>query len=757
MTVLGEGQWTPAPWINVSPTRASASRSRSRAPGYTWSVNSRENQLTPWSNDPVSDPPGEAIYVRDEETGELWGPTRAADPRGRVALRRPARAGLQPLRAHLARHRARAAAVRARSTTRSRSRGSTIENRSGQARRLSVTAYVEWVLGASRSADGAVSSSPRSTRPPGRCWRATPGTPTSRAASRSPTSAARQTAWTGRPRGVPRPQRHARPSRGARARRPRSSGRVGAGLDPCAALQAASSWPPGAPGRDRLPARPGRHRWRRRARSSRATAPRIVDARPDGRRRRSGTTSLGAVQVKTPDRVHGPAAEPLAALPDARLPRLGALGLLPGGRRLRLPRPAPGRDGARRSRGARSRASTCCAPRPGSSSRATSSTGGIRRPARGVRTRISDDLAVAALRGHATTSRSPATRPCSTRWCRSSRARRSRPGRTSRTSSPARPTRRGTLFEHCARALDRSLAVGAPRPAADGHRRLERRHEPRRARGRGRERLARLVPARDPLGVRAVWPRRAASTRAPSAGARHVGALKTALERDAWDGDWYRRAYFDDGTPLGSAVERRVPHRLDRPVLGGHLGRGATRRARARAMAAVEEYLVRRGDGLVLLFTPPFDRTPLDPGYIKGYLPGVRENGGQYTHAAIWAVIAFAALGDGDQAGELFAILNPINHTSTPRGRPPLQGRALRGRRRRLRRAAARRARRLDLVHRLGRLDVPRRHRVDPRLPPARRDALSRPVHPARVAAASRSRSATTPRATRSRSRTRRA
>ena len=88
----------------------------------------------------------------------------------------------------------------------------------------------------------------------------------------------------------------------------------------------------------------------------------------------------------------------------------------------------------------------------------------------------------------------------------------------------------------------------------------------------------------------------------------------------------------------------------------------------ARAMAAVEEYLVRRGQELVLLFTPPFDRAPLDPGYIKGYPPGVRENGGQYTHAAIWSVMAFAALGDGDKANELFSILNPINRASTRAG-----------------------------------------------------------------------------------------
>ena len=84
-------------------------------------------------------------------------------------------------------------------------------------------------------------------------------------------------------------------------------------------------------------------------------------------------------------------------------------------------------------------------------------------------------------------------------------------------------------------------------------------------------------------------------------------------------------------------------------------------------MAAVDEYLVRRDDGLVLLFTPPFDQTPLDPGYIKGYPPGIRENGGQYTHAAIWSMIAFAMLGDGDKAGELFSILNPINHVEHAR------------------------------------------------------------------------------------------
>ena len=94
----------------------------------------------------------------------------------------------------------------------------------------------------------------------------------------------------------------------------------------------------------------------------------------------------------------------------------------------------------------------------------------------------------------------------------------------------------------------------------------------------------------------------------------------------------------------------------------------------ARAMAAVDQHLVRRPDGLILLLTPPFDQTPHDPGYIKGYVPGIRENGGQYTHAAIWALIAFASLGEGDKAGELFRMLNPINRTSSRAGVAAIQG-----------------------------------------------------------------------------------
>jgi cyclic beta-1,2-glucan synthetase len=231
---------------------------------------------------------------------------------------------------------------------------------------------------------------------------------------------------------------------------------------------------------------------------------------------------------------------------------------------------------------------------------------------------------------------------------------------------PTVSAERGTLFEHCARALDRSLSVGAhglPLMGTgdwnDGMNRVG-------PEGRGESvwlgwflhatlwEFARLADARGE-------PTRADTWR------NHVRTLKASLERHAWDGDWYRRAYFDDGTPLGSIASPEC--RIDSIAQSWGVISGAAEPARAaRAMAAVEEYLVRRDQELILLFTPPFDRSPIDPGYIKGYPPGVRENGGQYTHAAIWTVMAFAALGDGDKANELFSILNPINRTSTRAG-----------------------------------------------------------------------------------------
>jgi len=133
------------------------------------------------------------------------------------------------------------------------------------------------------------------------------------------------------------------------------------------------------------------------------------------------------------------------------------------------------------------------------------------------------------------------------------------------------------------------------------------------------------------------------------------------LEEEAWDGEWYKRAFFDDGTPLGSAESDECQIDSIAQSWAVISGAGAGERAR-QAMESVERRLVRWDDKLSLLFSPPFDKTPLDPGYIKGYVPGIRENGGQYTHAAIWSVVAFAMLGEGDKAVDLFNLLSPIHH-----------------------------------------------------------------------------------------------
>jgi cyclic beta-1,2-glucan synthetase len=143
-----------------------------------------------------------------------------------------------------------------------------------------------------------------------------------------------------------------------------------------------------------------------------------------------------------------------------------------------------------------------------------------------------------------------------------------------------------------------------------------------------------------------------------------AATLAETVEREAWDGAWYRRAYFDDGTPLGTREAAEC--RIDAIAQAWAVISGAGDPERAmRALESVEEKLVRWEDGLIALLTPPFDHTDMDPGYIKGYVPGVRENGGQYTHAALWVVMAYAMAGDGDEAVALLGLINPLNHAQT--------------------------------------------------------------------------------------------
>jgi cellobiose phosphorylase len=141
-------------------------------------------------------------------------------------------------------------------------------------------------------------------------------------------------------------------------------------------------------------------------------------------------------------------------------------------------------------------------------------------------------------------------------------------------------------------------------------------------------------------------------------------AVRGNLAEHAWDGAWYKRAWFDDDTPLGSAGN--VECKIDSISQSWSVLSGAGDAQRSQqAMNSLDQHLVQREQGLVLLLDPPFDQSELDPGYIKGYVPGVRENGGQYTHAAVWAAMAFAELGDSTRAWELMELINPINHTVT--------------------------------------------------------------------------------------------
>jgi cyclic beta-1,2-glucan synthetase len=659
VTILGQGQWTPAPWINVIANPSFGFQVSESGAGYTWSLNSRENQLSPWSNDPVGDPPGEILYVRDEDSGELWCPT--ALPIREEAWPYIARHGQGYSRFEHASHGVSLDLLQfvplADPIKLSRL---TIENHSGRSRRLSVTAYVEWVLGVSRSGSAPFVVTEIDTETGAMLARNAWNSEFAGRVAFADLSG-RQIEWTG--------DRTEFLGRNGTLDHPASldrgdllSGKVGAGLDPCAALQTIVELRAG--GRAEIVFFLGEAATTEEARAL-ITRYRAADLDATLRKVREHWDGvLGAVQVTTPDRAMNLLLnrwllyQTLACRVWARAAFYQAGGAYGFRDQLQdvMALMVAQRDVAR-AQLLRAAARQFVE-------------GDVQHwwhppSGRGVRTRISDDLLwlpyavihylevtgdVGLLDEVVPFLDGPALEA----------------GQDESYFEPRVSAQSGTLFEHCARALDRSLAVGShglPLMGTgdwnDGMNRVG-------AAGKGQSvwlgwflhtnlwEFARLADLRGEHRRAETW-------------RLHVSALKASLELKAWDGEWYRRGYFDDGTPLGSAMNTEC--RIDSIAQSWGVISGAAEPARgARAMAAVEKHLVRRNDGLVLLFTPPFDRASPDPGYIKGYLPGVRENGGQYTHAAIWSVLAFAALGDGDKAGELFSLLNPINHASTRAG-----------------------------------------------------------------------------------------
>ena len=656
VTILGPGQSTPAPWINVVANPAFGFQVATEGGGFTWSVNSRDNQLTPWSNDPVSDRSGEAFYLRDDDTGDLWSPT--ALPIRDEAATYVAHHGRGYSRfEHTAHGIATSLLQYVPIDDPIKISRLEIRNTSDRTRHLSVTAYAEWVLGPSRTASVPFVTTEIDSGT-GAMFARNPWNSAFGSRIAFADLGGRQTDWTGdRREFIGRNGTLADPA--ALADATPLSNNVGAGLDPCSALRTTVQVPPN--GTVELVFFLGEAES---AETARNLIAHYRTADLDAVRSEVGDywdDVLGAIQVKTPDRsmdimLNGWLLyQTLACRIWARsalYQASGAYGFrdqLQDGMALANVRPAMTREHLLRAAARQfveGDVQHWWLPHSG----------------QGVRTRISDDrawLAYATLHYVGATGDAAVLDALVPFLEGQSLA----AGEHDSFFQPSISDETATLFEHCARGLDQSLAVGGHGlpliGTGDWNDGMNRVGE----RGQGESvwlgwllyaaltAFASLADARHETARAATW-------------RGHATALQASLEREAWDGGWYRRGWYDDGTPLGSAASDEC--RIDSIAQSWAVISGAADPERAaRAMAAVDRELIRPKDALALLFAPPFDKTPLDPGYIKGYPPGIRENGGQYTHAALWSVMAFAALGQGDKAAGLFSLLNPINHART--------------------------------------------------------------------------------------------
>ncbi|MFC5743287.1 glycoside hydrolase family 94 protein [Dyella tabacisoli] len=651
---LRAGQTTPAPWANVLTNPNFGTVISESGGAYSWGENAHEFRLSPWHNDPVSDASGEALYLRDEETGHVWSPTPLpCRGSGDYVTRHGFGYSVfehseDGIYSELWVYVALDASVKFSRLL--------LRNDSDQPRQLSITGYVEWLLGDLRekTAMHVVTESDPSS-----------GALFARNAYN--TEFPNRVAFfdVGDPgRGISG-DRSTFLGRNGSARAPAElghahlSGRLGAGLDPCAALQVKVELDEGEQrevifrlglGRDAADASSLVQRFR----SNGAAADALNKVRDYWHR------TLGTVQVKTPE----PAVDVLAngwLLYQTIACRFWARsGYYQSGGAIGF------RDQLQDSmamihsapQNARQQLLLCAAHQ--------FPEGDVQHwwhppMNRGVRTHCSDDFLWLPL---ATSRYVLATADIGVldEIAGYIEGRPVQPDEESYYDLPQSSNLREPLYQHCVRAIEHSLRRGVHglplMGGGDWNDGMNRVGEG----GRGEsvwlgffscEVLTRFAD------VARLHHDEAFAQRCEA----EVAALRSALEQHGWDGAWYRRAYFDDGTPLGSSSNDEC--RIDSIAQSWSVLSGAAEPARQhQAMAALDQHLVRRDAGLVQLLDPPFDRSALDPGYIKGYVPGVRENGGQYTHAAIWATMAFAELGDSARAWELLRMINPISHSS---------------------------------------------------------------------------------------------